>query len=235
MSTATITDWSAEIERMEREAETLAIARADEVFAEMAAEHERQTAGYHFECRRWGDFLSVFMERAANQESDWYGNSRKLATSLNLAAVKQIKLVEGRCFDRRGSISYSVVEVSGTGSKMYGSSSGSRPPSKGYHYEVEPNYPYVPTSRSLVVFDPPKQEMSPNYHAGFPSEERKRLKTENYPRAAEDDVIRFAGIGANLHAPAGLGRSVYDAILTEIARGYEFASVDTHAKRQDTK
>lgn len=42
--------------------------------------------------------------------------------------------------------------------------------------------------------------------------------TENYFRAAVDDTITFAGAGATLFVPAGLGESVRDKIMAEIAQ-----------------
>jgi hypothetical protein len=47
------------------------------------------------------------------------------------------------------------------------------------------------------------------------------LVTNGYPRPAKDDAIWFRGIDALVYAPAGKGQLVYDAIMSEIARGYE--------------
>ncbi len=226
---ATKTDWPAELEQLAREAEADALSKADEIFAKAAAEHERQTAGYRFECRRWGDFLSVFMERQANEgpHHPWEDAPQiKLSSSINIGKSTEIRLVEGHCFDRRGEVGYGYsMEKIGAdgweGSIIGGTGFGRGGPAKGYHYKVTPHLSYIPKARELIsVAAPPQQDR----HSGMVFHDESysiQYKTENYPRAAKDDEIRFIGIGTTIYAPAGKGRAVYDSILAEIARGYE--------------
>lgn len=222
----TKTDWPTELERLAREAETEALAKADEIFTEAVAEHERQTAGYRFECRRWGDFLTVCVERDANRPS-WSGAEpeRKIATSLNLGEVREIRLSDGHCFDRRGTVEYRASYVSDDGeSSGWGTGFGRMAPQKGYHYAVSPDYPYVPKSRPMIAFEKKKDREHFGHCMGM-SDYQPRHITKDYPRPAKDDEIRFLGIGTTIYAPAGKGRAVYDAIMVEIARGYEPATL----------
>jgi hypothetical protein len=73
---------------------------------EMAA-FKLDNAGYSFEAKRWGDFLSIFMSRQGT----------KYATSLNLGKTTEITLLEGHPPDLNGSLSYQVTEVPDTTSK----------------------------------------------------------------------------------------------------------------------
>lgn len=236
MTTATITDWPAEIERLAREAEKEALAKADSLFAEYVAEHERQTAGFSFDCRRHGDYLTVFMERAANAP-EW-GEAKaetKASTSLNIGAAKQIRLIEGHCFDRRGSLDYRAGLYSDDGKSGggWGTGAGRTPPWKGYHYRVSPNYAWLRKQRPMIVVE--KDKESDNFRGGYGMDDyQPRHLTEDFPRPAKDDEIIFTGIRATIFAPAGKGRGVYDAIMAEIARGYEPPAIaDAHPEGGD--
>lgn len=215
-------DWRARLEEMAREMEPDLLAKADEAFAAVAAEHERQTAGFRFECRRWGDFLTVFIERMGNSGVPklFSGMSEtKVATSLSLAGTREIRLVEGHCFDRKGSIRYLVTFTrdDGKGGGWSSSEDWNDPPPKGYHHKLTPLQPFIPTSRPIIAAskDPDGSHWSESFSNEMPYE------TEGFPRPAEDDQIMFAGIDTTIYAPAGKGRGVYDAIMAEIARGYE--------------
>lgn len=219
MTTATITDWPAELERLAREAEPEAWEKADQLFAEYAAEHQRQSDGYVFECRRWGDFLSVFIERKGNGEPDWWDGVKvnKVSQSLNIGIVKAIRFVEGHCFDRRGSLGYGYsmpADKEEHGAVIGGTGFGHYAPHEGYHYEVQPNFPYLPKSRPLIVIA--KEKDKDRFYGSDSYEIRHR--TENFPRPAQDDQIVFEGIRTTIYVPAGKGRGVYDAILAEIAK-----------------
>jgi hypothetical protein len=231
-------DWPQELERLAREAEREALAKADEIFAEAAEEHQRQTDGYRFECRRWGDYLTVFIERAANRKGSW-GNEPELkaSTSLNIGQTKEIRLALGHCFDRLGTLEYRASHVADDRSSWggWGTGYGRCAPGKGYHYEVSPDYPTVPSSRDMIRADAKEQE---RFHGHYMSMEdyQPRLKTEGYPRPAKDDKIRFDGIGITIYAPAGKGQSVYDAIMAELEKGYERPrDSGSHSENRDTK
>lgn len=192
------------------------LARADDLFATFAEEHERQTRGYSFDCRRWGDFLSVFIERAGNRPSHEGGTAAtKLSTTLNIASTRQIRPVDGRCFDRRGTVSYSpwvASDDSGRGRWWHdGIEMQRRTPAE--RYVVEAHFEKAPPSRPMT--GPGKISED---HYGFGR--TVGYVTPNFPRPAKDDEINFVGIKTTIYAPAGLGACVLASILAEIERGH---------------
>lgn len=210
------------LEVMAKAAEAEALAKNDTLLAEAIAEHERQVAGYHFECKRQGDFLSVFIERNGNPtvrqaDYDWYPvPERNYATALNLSCTREIKLVIGNAPDQNGALAYGfdMPDDAGSGARVGGTMFGKYAPHKGAHYEIHPRYPKPPYSRSLFELDPepqPQQQFQGMY-VGDDSYNIK-YKTPGYVRIATDDSIRFEGIRATIFAPAGVGQSVYEAVL----------------------
>lgn len=209
---------SAEIEALAVTAETEALTKADALLAEAIAEHERDCGGYKFECRRWGDFLSLFIER---QVIDWGFEPRPYlaktyATSVNIRETRELKLIEGNGPDSNGNLEYHVALRGDDGSSGWGTGYGRAPAPNGYHYYVWPDYPTTKPTRRLFALDPRPE---PNDRYGMVmdmNDYQPKHRTPNYPRAASDDQIRFEGIGATLFAPAGHGRAVYEKILREI-------------------
>lgn len=209
----------AEIEALAVTAEIEASAKADALLAEAIAEHERDCGGYKFECRRWGDFLSLFVERLViewGHEPRAYA-AKTYATSVNIRETRELKLIEGNAPDSNGKLEYHVNLRSDDGSSSgWGTGHGRFPAPKGHHYFVWANYPTTTPTRSLFALDPrPESNERRGMFMGM-NDYKPQRRTPNYPRAAGDDRIRFEGIGATLFAPAGHGRAVYEKILREI-------------------
>lgn len=196
---------AAELEELRRRAETEALQKADDVLRQAEAAHASDAAGYRIECRRWGDFLSLFIERGG----------RKLVEAVNLGRTTSLRLGLGALPNRDGVLEYSVSMDSDSGRSWGGVPN--RPAPKGYRYNVYAAYPSFNWERPMYRVDDPPSDRGSLY---FNSHESDRLaRTTNYPQAAKDDHIRFAGIGGTLYTPAGIGRGVLDAILREIAAG----------------
>jgi len=198
------------------------IGRREQTLLEYQEEFQFDSSGYVFECRRWGDFLSLFIERK------WYwerGNKtpRTYAGSINLTQSKEIRLIEGRSPDCLGTVRYYAQYYGGDGEDYRG---------------VEAKYP---PGQSRNLFDLKLSDTEEQRFYGIPDEYNRRyykdhysrvspprpnttLVTEGFPRLAMDDRIWFLGPQGTLFIPAGMGRKVYDQILTEIGRGYKVYS-----------
>lgn len=201
------TKTMAEIDALAVVAEVEALTKKDSLLAEVIAEHERDCRSYKFDCRRWGDFLSLFIERS----------TETYATSVNIRETRELKFIEGNEPDSNGSLEYYINLRNNNGhSSGWGTGYGRAPAPKGYHYFVYPYYPTTRPHRSLFALDP---RPVPNEHRVIhlsSGDNTVRHRTPNFPRAAGDDRIRFEGIDATLFAPAGRGRSIYETILREI-------------------
>ncbi len=201
-------------------AETEALAKADELLASYEAEHHAQTNGYIFDCKRWGDFLTLFVERKANP-GHWRDQDQpsKIAASLNIGNVKRVRITEGHAPDRGQSFGYTFTPVSDENGPVRSWSSGERL-RDGVIYAVTPTYDGLPSWRPLLVEDEKARDCFTSYHEYQPHGYHIGRRTENYPRPAEDDVIHFDGIGQRLHVPAGMGQEIHNRIMAEIERGW---------------
>lgn len=195
----------AALESLAKAAEPEVLAARDGVRAAFAAEQARQVAGYKFDCKRFGDFLSLFMERHGNPDRPSYiselytsvGPERKFSTTLNIAQTREIVLKEGHGADDGGIVEY--CEIYGNGA-----------------LEVYPDLPSAPYDRAFFCLDsPPSRPIGAQMQMTV-SQYRIQFITSPYPRAALDDKIRFNGISAEIYAPFGLGASVLGRILREI-------------------
>lgn len=217
-------EWAEQVARQQVVAEELkalaiaeepeALDRADELMASFEAEFARDTAEYRFECRRWGDFLSLFIARPVYSWRSEVPTVETYATAVNLRETREIKLLCGRAPDRDGELEYMANWTSDNRDAVAtGTGCGTSPAPKGYHYVVSPEYPRIP-GRSLFSLDVRADRdcgMVMHHH-----EEKPRHRTPNYPRPAEDDRIRFEGIDATVYAPAGRGQEIHETILQEI-------------------
>lgn len=189
-------------------------------FEDFVAEHDRDVAGYAFDCRRHGSFLTVFVTRKSNPTDDhplahWGATNlpQELATTLNLGLVKEIKFLGGHPPDLSGSIQFGFHKHYDSGGSGIGTGDGTYPAEPGSRWEViKPSRPWM-RGRPLVEFDPP-----PDKDAGraiYMEDYRYQIRTtvERAARLAKDDTIRFIGLGATIHAPFGLGDQVHNAIL----------------------
>lgn len=206
-------EWKLRYAQFEVDAAALAGAvaeRAVTLRAEASAEHARDVAGYKFDCRRHGDFIALFITRPAKLGTDlrYYSErEREIITSLNLGNTREMKLTPGSapCDDHE--LTYDYYDQDEKHASV--------------PWHVRPQYPYEPAVRPLLRLDPePQQQHRSGVYtmAGTASggAYRIKFKTQNFPRWAEDDCIRFTGPGASLFVPAGEGQRIYDKLLAEI-------------------
>lgn len=181
-------------ERAARAKEPEVLARIPAEMALNEADHKRQVAGYKFECRRYGDFLALFMERPVAAGNEGFSQGR-LTTSVNIAATRELRLNAGRAPDLDGVVRYHVYDGKG---------------------DARPDYIYcINTAPPLFSLDIIVTRDSDNCHY-YEERSHASYRTLHFPRPAADDRIRFEGIGATIFAPFGCGQAVYDAILKEI-------------------
>lgn len=220
-----------------RKAEAETLPKSRPLYLDMMAAHKLDAESYSFECKRWGDFLALFIARGG----------KNYAGAINLGETREIKLVEGSAPSMNGSVWYFLDYESDekpTGNDRYFSNAGyssangldlTKPPPKGFHFAVRGELPSVrkteamiyvaapPTSQTNVIYgsspnsfsigsDGAYYRLSGNYFG---------LKTLGVAKNAEDDRIEFNGISTILIIPAGQGTKVRDAILAEIARGFK--------------
>ena len=226
-ATAPEIDWQAHVEALAVEAEKAALADAPAKLAEYLAEHERQVAGFTFDCRRHGDFMALFITRRSNsgESSPWWIPPQvDTAITINLGSVRTITLKAGNPPGGEHELSYSLSQEPDTPQEEYyfrGLSQTWPPPrlmpgpDKYHHYVVKPKWWATPTARASFAEDQPND--GPRGH--IMTHGSVKLKTPDMPRPAKDDAIRFEGIASTLYAPAGCGQVVLDAIHAEIARG----------------
>lgn len=211
------------LERLAKEAEPLAMTRRDELLSAAIAEHERDVAGFEFKCDRWGSFVTINTARRGNGE-DWCWLSLKdkmapkeFSTSLNIANCGAIQLLSGSLADDQGELAYGyVIEADDHSGTILGGTGMDCLPQPGYHHEVRPQYPRIPSARRLFKMEAPKTR---DYEGACHVIESYQIKykTKPYPRAAVDDRIKFFGLNATLFIPAGLGAAVLQQILLATA------------------
>lgn len=182
------------LETMAREAEPAVLAKKGDLFSESSAEWMKDRESYKFECRRFGDFLTVFIERGANPDLNGvvgYYASTPYSDEEKVGA-KELEWTDS--YEKKSRTSF---------------------------FKISPEMPYIPKSgRQVFMLDPPPSTQSSGgmmmYSSGGPT--RTKFKTDNYVRMAEDDQIRFQGTNASIYVPAGLGQKIYDQIMKEIAK-----------------
>jgi len=209
------------LEQIASEAVPEANAKQDEWLSQYVARHEEDVYGWAFDCKKHGDFLSVFITRASNAEAKqfWTHNPVRFSTTINLAACRQIILKCGHAPARGGSIKFSYrlahgdkgsMTIGGTGHGCYKAPEGSKwvvlPPEMVSHY-----------SRPLMYFAEPPSDKYGNCINMSDSEYKIKTKVENAARPAADDRIEFEGLRATLFIPATLGQQVHERILKELS------------------
>ncbi len=215
------------LETMAKEAEPAVLAQKGDLFAKANAEWTKDRDSYKFECRRFGDFLTVFIERGANPDpklQKYSSYPRKYVTSVNLMTSRTIKLLDGHEPDLNGVVRYSgtgVPDEDKVGAKELEWTDRYDKKTQTQFFKIVPSLPYIPTSgRQVFALDapPPQQNggMSVMVYSGGPA--YTNFRTENFVRPAEDDQVRFEGTAASIFVPAGMGQKIYDAIMKEIAK-----------------
>jgi hypothetical protein len=223
-----------ERERIETNAllEQLASELAPEVEAEQPEwlekykkEYEADVDGYKFDCRRHGNFLSLFMTRNGNPTSEGpltlFGRipnqDRELATTINLMQSREIRFTLGHAPDLGGAVQWPYYcamlgDSTGTSGSIGGTQFGNYKARDGYQWKVQKPEPWVPHGRPLFGLDPPARKDDHNVY--YAHDDSYKIKFHvACARAAKDDVIRFEWVGATVYAPAGLGSDVHAKIL----------------------
>ncbi len=207
-------------------------ARGEELLVEYKEEHRRQSEGFKFEARRWGDYIEISMRR------DQDGEQSK-SVSLLLSDLSTAELKPGHAPDKEGQVRFSQSIKNAEGS--FGGSSGD-----GWYYkadgkqisvdmydiidpslwEVIPNYVTLP-KRDFVILPLPPATASTcvsqfssaiGCNVGVLTYYDIGLRGSfngftNFPRPAEDDKIVFSKAGVTIFAPAGKGREVLEKIM----------------------
>lgn len=177
--------------------------------AEYQKAHDADVAKYSFDCRRHGDFLSVFLERGTKVSThERFRAVGKVSHAINIGRVSTIQHAEGNIPDCRGSVSFTVTRDSLL--------------SLGDPFPVWPQV----WSRSETIFIASPDGKSNMGVMGAASlgdmsyQIFNGMHLADAPRPANDDRIEFNGTGVTLFMPAGMGRPVYDAIMREIGAGF---------------
>jgi len=174
-------------------------------------DHADDQASYKFECRRWGDFLSVFIERHNART----GKMMKYVGAINIREKNSIRLIDGHAPDLSDFVSYWAYtrDENGNGHATY--YNGMRQA----FYDLPETHEWVVECDAYHDYGTQKT-YEDEYKPVKPWHRRQRdfvinHKTQNWPKHAEDDAIVFSGGGA-IYAPAGMGQDVLDMILSEI-------------------
>jgi len=174
-----------------KELEPEALEKNEQKFIEFLRAHKEDTDSYHFECRRWGDFLALYFKRKSTTQ---------FATAINLKETRAITPTSGNIPDYNGKINYYY-------DSFYNDKTNK------WDNKVQITYPEVNIWKP--VFDLDTNVMSRNYVGN----KIIIYQTPNYARPAKDDEIYFDGIGGRIYTPAGKGIEVYNILMMEILRG----------------
>lgn len=185
-------------------------------------ELERQKAGFSYEFRRHGDFMTVSLTRSGNQSSEWREAATQFVETINLSLVRSIRFSAGRAADENGRFGWvwnqvhrnEKGEICGSGS---GSGSGFPLWPWDGEYRVTPwdSPTYVPTCRDYVR----KSGEGTYDHYDICGSWDNPHRTSNFPQESKDDEIYLAGLDMAILAPYGCGSAMHEAMLAEIERG----------------
>jgi hypothetical protein len=208
------------LETLARESLAAEFRKQEDHLRQYKVDHEQDLAAYAFDCKKHGDFLTVFITRLGGFCGD-NRETEKYSTSINLSNCSRINLSEGHAPDRDGAnrFSYKLVDAGGKERKR---SDGNSPAPDGYKYAVStPDFAhpdrYLFSSGGASIRVGGECYISHRSFCGeyFPY----HITTEvtNAARAAQDDEILFLGVGA-VHAPFSLGKAVHERILAELEK-----------------
>lgn len=168
--------------------------------AEFVRLHETDKRSFAFACKRHGQFLAVFVSRGPAQREYYQtfrdGHPNKSAHAINLLGVQVISLGRGHEPDMLGRAAFHDPYYSGEGIIRVD-----------YEYSYYPRYPEL-------AFDAAAQQGA-MFIGGGGRSALSNTHVAECPRGAQDDEVYFKGLGLRLKVPAGLGQSVFDAILLE--------------------
>ena len=186
-----------------KEIEAELLTKKAELLQKYQDEHNTDVTNFKFECKRYGDFLTIYVERFIY--TDKIDNH---CSAIPLRNLSQIRFIEGNIPDENGVLNYNVVYTRERESRNV------------YNYgpgkiiglqEVAPLEHFDDWNRIFEL----SGQSSDAKRRRYSNRPIAKYKTENYPRMAEDDVIALDTIG-NLYIPAGLGKGVYDTIMNEM-------------------
>lgn len=219
---------AAELEAIERKPALMALAEADHVI---------DKKNYLFQCKRWGDFLALFIARRCliTRKPEQAFKEFKWSTTVNLGKTTKIDLKEGNAPDLTGKLGYkySVKRNDDGGDGWSGDPPYHSdfpgilmPAPEGTHYVVEPRYPIIPCARwpynkgddsDLRVYN------GGRYGGHYGGDSVTGLTTKDYVNRAHDDVLVFVGSDMSINMPGGTGAAIRDAILSECGRAWGVA------------
>lgn len=219
--------WRKEEQETHELLERLALELVDDVIADQPLwfekyneEYERDVSGYSFECCKHGDFLTLFITRNANPQTKHpyaiFGaktSERTLATTINLGLCKEIKFIHGHPPDLLGRVMFHYRIQSENGLTIGGTNFGNYAAPKNSRWVVRKPECRILHGRPLFVFDTVEEKCEGAYIDMSAYDYRIKTTVDNTARPAEDDRIRFEGLGATLYAPASLGEDIYQMIL----------------------
>jgi hypothetical protein len=196
------------LERLAEEATPDVMAEQPALLAKYREAHEADSRSFSIDCRRHGDFLALFIERGG----------KKLVTSINLGASREIRLETGHAPDQDGETAFRFSAERDDGGAMVGGTNfGNYPAGAGYSWVVRPSHPWLPHERPLLIFDEPRQSDGGGMMWGGEAYEI-RHRASPTARPAKDDRIRFEGVAATLFVPSGHGERVWTDLLAEIGK-----------------
>ena len=190
------------------------------------ADHKQDVDGYTFDCKKHGDFLSLFITRKANTAKlpdriPYSGYGDTLATTINLRDCLEIRLVPGHPPDMLGETRFSYTTRRVTDDCLCTSHTyRNRNGADGTDWIVEKARINLMNRPLLIVEEKPYTQVSADGRHTISNEPYympdwgHKIKTvvDNTARPAEDDVIKFAGV-ADLYVPASLGADVEAKII----------------------
>lgn len=179
--------------------------RKQEYIDAAVKEHADDSALYAFECRRYGDFLTLYASRLSKD-----GAPAKFSTGLNLLLVTEINLITGTAPGHEVEMEWHFYYHKGDGSRH--ASSPLRMPRDG---EKLVAYSWNNPSHAIrgrPLYAQPNK-LDDRGFMNYPETFRSGLM----PTPAKDDEVRFLGIGSALLVPFGKGQQVLDAILSEMS------------------
>lgn len=174
------------------------VAERESKLAEFRREHEADKASFNFRCELHGGFLAVFMTRGPKPTTEYYcwlgvKPTNKIVTAINLSTSRIFHLSLGSEPALDGTVTFNLARN-----------------------EVHEVYPAISNKHQMIEIDQVTQQHGQVYWGGGSADVLSGMHVKDCPRRAADDSVYFVGPGVKLFAPAGLGQSMYDTILSAL-------------------
>lgn len=207
--------WDEYVEGLAREQELTVLEQSLKKYDEYVEDWHIDINSYEFSCKRYGDFLTVFITR----------DGKKFVTSINLMESNTVTPIHGLPPSKNGMIAFSVSFKRKLEDEYGGwcSSDGLRGPLKqppeGYVKQPPEGYEYrVRPFDFARKHDKPFTMETKNYDSfGGNSQRWTKFFVNGTAQQVIDDRIQFSGI--TLMVPHSLGDSVFEKIMKEIGKG----------------